>query len=123
VAGASGAPLHCGMLSVAPGALERIATARGVKSHPPGEGEFRVAPVVDRGRLSGAFDLLSHTAGHGEDAVLATREAGAMERAFLEIAVRSLAGDPGPSPPYQAVGESPRHTLSHRADQPQAAAN
>src|SRR5271165_3567139 len=47
VAGASGAPLQCGMLSIAPSALERIATALGVKSHPPREGEFRVVSVVD----------------------------------------------------------------------------
>ena len=41
VAGASGAPLHCGILTVAPSALERIATALGVESHPPGEGDAR----------------------------------------------------------------------------------
>ena len=101
VAGASGAPLQCGMLSVAPSALERIATALGVKPRPPGEGEFRVASVVDRGRLSRAFDLLSHTVDHHEDAVLTTHEADAIERAFLEIAVRSLASDPSRGPPYQ----------------------
>jgi AraC-like DNA-binding protein len=192
VAGASGAPLHCGILTVAPSALERIATALGVKSHPPGEGEFRVASVVDRGRLSRAFDLLSHTVYHHEDATLTTREADAIERAFLEIAVRSLAGGSslssglceasgvserrvrsafyecyqmsptaylrvaalnavrrdlveGPrlrdavshaatdwgfwhlsrfAAQYRALfGESPRHTLSHRTDRPQAAAN
>ena len=103
VAGASGAPLQCGMLSIVPGALGRTATALGITSRPPGEGEFRVASVDDRGRLSRAFDLLSDTAGHHQDAVLATREAGAMERAFLEIAVRSLAGDPGRSPSYQSA--------------------
>ena len=47
VAGASGAPLQCGTLSITRSALERTATALGIKSHPPGEGEFRVAPVVD----------------------------------------------------------------------------
>jgi AraC family transcriptional regulator, ethanolamine operon transcriptional activator len=103
VAGASGAPLQCGMLSIAPSALERIATALGVKSHPPGEGEFRVASVVDRGRLNRAFDLLSHTVDHHDDAVLTTREAGAIKRAFLEIAVRSLASDPSRSPSYQSA--------------------
>jgi len=91
------------MLSIAPGALERIATALGVKSHPPGEGEFRVVSVVDRGRLSRAFDLLSQTVSHDEDAALTKREAGAIERAFLEIAVRSLAGDSSRSPPYQSA--------------------
>ena len=70
VAGTSGAPFQCGMLSIAPSALERIATALGVKSHPPREGEFRVVSVVDRGRLSGAFDLLSQTVSHDEDAAL-----------------------------------------------------
>ena len=106
VTGASGAPLHCGMLSIAPSALERIATALGVKSRPPGADEFRAASVVDRGRLSRAFDLLSHTVDHHEDAVLTTREASAIERAFLEIAVRSLASDPSRSPSYQSA----RHT-------------
>jgi AraC family transcriptional regulator, ethanolamine operon transcriptional activator len=103
VAGASGAPLQCGMLSIAPSALERIATALGVKSHLPGEGEFRVTPVDDRGRLSRAFDLLSHTVHHHEHAALAEREASAIERAFLEIAVRSLASDPSRSPSYQSA--------------------
>jgi AraC family ethanolamine operon transcriptional activator len=103
VAGASGAPLHCGILTVAPSALERIATALGVKVRPPGEGEFRVASVVDRARLSRAFDLLSDTAGHHEDAALTTREADAIERAFLEIAVRSLAGGSSLSSPYQSA--------------------
>jgi AraC family ethanolamine operon transcriptional activator len=103
VAGASGAPLHCGILTVAPSALERIATALGVKVRPPGEGEFRVASVIDRGRLSRAFDLLSHTVNHHEDATLTTREADAIERAFLEIAVRSLAGGSSLSSPYQCA--------------------
>ena len=103
VAGASGAPLRCGIASVAPSALERTATALGIKSHPPGEGEFRVAPVVDRGRLSRAFDLLSYTVNHREDAVLTKREADAIERAFLEITVRSFAGDSSRSSPYQSA--------------------
>jgi AraC family transcriptional regulator, ethanolamine operon transcriptional activator len=102
VAGASGAPLHCGILTVAPSALERIATALGVESHPPGEGEFRVASFVDRVRLSRAFDLLSRTVNH-EDAALTRREADAVERAFLEIAVRSLAGDSSRSSPNQSA--------------------
>jgi len=101
VAGASGAPLRCGIVSIAPSALERTATELGIKSHLPGEGEFRVASVVDRDRLSGAFDLLSRTVDHHEDAVLAEREAGAIERAFLETAVRSLAGDSSRISPYQ----------------------
>ena len=103
VAGASGAPLRCGMLSIAPGALEETATALGIKSRPPGEGEFRVASVVDRGRLSRAFDLLSHAVSRHEDAALTTREAGAIERAFLEIAVRSLGGDSSRISPYQSA--------------------
>ena len=103
VAGASGAPFQCGIVSVAPSALERSATALGVRSHPPGEGEFRVASVVDRGRLSRTFDLLSHTVSHDEGAALTKREAGAIERAFLEIAVRSLGGDSSRSSPYQSA--------------------
>jgi len=103
VAGASRAPLRCGMLSIAPGALEGTATALGVKWHPPGEGEFRVASVIDRDRLSRAFDLLSQTVNHHEDAALAKREADAIEQAFLEIAVRSLAGDPSRISPYQSA--------------------
>ena len=103
VAGASRAPFQCGMLSIAPSALEGIATALGVKSHPPGEGEFRVASVVDRRRLSRAFDLLSHTVSHDEDAALTKREAGAIERAFLEIAVCSLADDSSRSSPDQSA--------------------
>lgn len=103
MAGASGAPLRRGMLSIAPSALEGTATAVGIKSRPPGEGEFRVASVVDRGRLSRAFDLLSHAVSRHEDAVLTTREAGAIERAFLEIAVRSLGGDSSRSSPYQSA--------------------
>jgi AraC family transcriptional regulator, ethanolamine operon transcriptional activator len=103
VAGASGAPLHCGILTVAPSALERIARPLGVELRLPGEGEFRVASVVDRGRLSRAFDLLSHTVNNHEDAALTTREAGAMEQAFLEIAVRSLASDPSHGSPYQSA--------------------
>jgi AraC family transcriptional regulator, ethanolamine operon transcriptional activator len=103
VAGASGAPLQCGMLSIAPSVLERMAAALGVKSRPPGEGEFCVASVVDQGRLSRAFDLLSRTVHDREEAALAEREAGAIERAFLEIAVRSLAGDPSRSPSYQSA--------------------
>jgi len=100
VAGASGAPLHCGILTVAPSALECIARPLGVELRLPGEGEFRVASVVDRGRLSRAFDLLSYTVNHHEDAALTTREAGAIERAFLEITVRSLAGDLSRGSPY-----------------------
>jgi AraC family transcriptional regulator, ethanolamine operon transcriptional activator len=103
VAGASGAPLHCGILTIAPSALERIATALGVESRPPGEGEFRVASVVDRGRLSRAFDFLSHTVNHHQDAALPSREAGAIERAFLEIAACSLAGDSSRSSRYQSA--------------------
>ena len=103
VAGASGAPLQCGILSVAPNALERTATALGIKSHPPGEGEFRVAPVVDRGRLSRAFGLLSCTVNHHKEATLTKREADAIERTFLEVAVRSLAGDSSRSWPYQSA--------------------
>ena len=103
VAGASGAPLRCGIVSIAPSALERTATALGIKSHLPGEGEFRVAPVVDRGRLSRAFDLLSYTVNHRKDAALTKREADAIERAFLEIAVRSLGGDSSRIPPYQSA--------------------
>jgi len=103
VAGASGAPLRCGILSIAPSALERTASALGIKSHPPGEGEFRVAPVVDRGRLSRAFELLSYTVNHRKDAALTKREAGAIERAFLDIAVRSLAGDSSRSSPHQSA--------------------
>ena len=103
VAGASGTPLHCGILTVAPSALERIATAVGVKLRPPGKGEFRVASVVDRGRLSRAFDLLSHTVNHHDNAALTKREAGTIEQAFLEIAVRSLAGDSSRSSPHQSA--------------------
>ena len=103
VAGASEAPLQCGMLSIAPSALEQTATALGIESYPPGEGEFRVAPVVNRGRLSRAFDLLSRTVDHHKDAALAEHEADAIERAFLEIAVRSLAGDSSRSSPYQSA--------------------
>jgi len=101
VAGASGAPLRCGIVSIAPSALERTATELGIKSHLPGEGEFRVAPVVDRGRLSRAFDLLSYTVSHDEDAALTKREADAIEQTFLEIAVRSIGGDSSRSSPYQ----------------------
>ncbi len=103
VAGASRAPFQCGMLSIAPTALERTASALGVKSHPPGEGEFRVASVVDRDRLSRAFDFLSHTVSHDEDAALTKREADAIERAFLEIAVCSFGGDSSRSSPYQSA--------------------
>ena len=103
VAGASGAPLQCGMLSVTPSALERTATALGIKSLLPGEGEFRVASVVDRGRLSRAFGLLSGTVEHRKDAALAKREAGVIERAFLEIVVSSLADDSSRSSPSQAA--------------------
>jgi AraC-like DNA-binding protein len=103
VAGASGAPLRCGILSVSPSALERAATALGIKSHPPGEGEFRVTPVVDPGRLSGAFGLLSCTVNHHKNAVLTKREASAIERAFLEIAVRSLAGGSSRNWPYRSA--------------------
>jgi AraC family transcriptional regulator, ethanolamine operon transcriptional activator len=102
VAGASGAPLHCGILTVAPSALERIATALGVKLRPPGEGELRVASVVDRGSLSRAFDLLSHTVNH-HDAALTKREAGTIEQVVLEIAVRSLAGDSSRGSPCQST--------------------
>ena len=103
VAGASGAPLQCGILSIPPTALERTATALGIKPDPPGEGEFRVAPVVDRGRLGRAFGLLSCTVNHHKDAALTKREAGAIERAFLEVAVRSLAGDSRRGSPYQSA--------------------
>ena len=103
VAGASGAPFQCGILSIAPGALEQIATALGIKSRTPGEGEFRVASVVDPGSLNSAFDLLSRTVSHDEDAVLTTREADAIEQAFLEIAARSLADDSSRSSPYQSA--------------------
>ena len=89
--------------TIAPSALERTATALGIKSHPPGEGEFRVAPVVDRGRLSSAFGLLSCTVNHHKDATLTKREADAIERAFLEVAVRSLAGDSSRSWPCQSA--------------------
>ena len=85
VAGASGAPLHCGILTVAPSALEGIATALGVKLRPPGEGEFRIASVIERGRLSRAFDLLSHTVNHHEDAALTKREAGAIDSRTLKL--------------------------------------
>jgi hypothetical protein len=37
VAGASGAPLQCGILSIASSALQRTATALCIKSHPPGK--------------------------------------------------------------------------------------
>jgi AraC family ethanolamine operon transcriptional activator len=103
VAGASGAPFQCGILSIAPSALERTATALGVQSRPPGEGEFRVARVVDLGRLSRAFDLLSCAVHHHKDAVLAKREADAIERAFLETAARSLGGDSSRSWPYPSA--------------------
>ena len=107
VAGASEAPLQCGILSIAPSALERTATALGIKTHLPGEGGFRAAPVVDPGRrLSRAFDLLSRAVNHHNKAVLTKGEADAIERAFLEIAVRSLAGDPSRRPSYQPA----RHT-------------
>ncbi|MGO9158459.1 helix-turn-helix domain-containing protein [Mycobacterium sp.] len=103
VAGASGAPLKCCILSIARSALERTATALGIKSHLPGDGEFRVAPVVDRGRLSRAFDLLSCSIDHHKDAALTEHEAYVIERAFLEIAARSLAGDSSRSPPCQSA--------------------
>jgi AraC family ethanolamine operon transcriptional activator len=104
VAGASEAPLQCGILSIAPSALERTATALGIETHLPGEGGFRAAPVIDPGRrLSRTFDLLSRAVNHHKRAVLTKGEADAIERAFLEIAVRSLAGDSGCSPPYQSA--------------------
>jgi AraC family transcriptional regulator, ethanolamine operon transcriptional activator len=103
VAGASGAPLQCGILSIPPSALERTATALGIKSHPPGKGEYRVTPVVDPGRLGKAFGLLSCTVNHYKKAVLTKREASAIERAFLEVAVRSLAGDSSRSSPYESA--------------------
>jgi AraC family ethanolamine operon transcriptional activator len=103
VAGASEAPLQCGMLSIVPSALERTATALGIKSCLPGEGEFRVAPVVDREFLSRAFGLLSRSVNHHKDAALTKFGADAIERAFLEIAVRSLTGDSSRSWPYQSA--------------------
>jgi AraC family transcriptional regulator, ethanolamine operon transcriptional activator len=103
VAGASGAPLQCGMLSIAPSALERAATALGIKTHLPGAGGFRAVPVVDPGRLSRAFDVLSRAVAYHKEAVLTKGEADAIERALLEIVVRSLAGDSSCSPPYQSA--------------------
>jgi AraC family ethanolamine operon transcriptional activator len=104
VAGASEAPLQCGILSIAPSALERTATALGIETHLPGEGGFRAAPVIDPGRrLSRTFDLLSRAVNHHKRAVLTKGEADAIERAFLEIAVSSLAGDSGCSPSYQSA--------------------
>ena len=103
VVGASGAPFLCGILSIAPSALQRTATALDIKSHPPGKGEFRVVPVVDRGRLSRAFDLLSHAVYHERDVALTRDEAKVFERAFLEIAVSSLAGDSTGSSPNKAA--------------------
>ena len=103
VAGASGAPFQCGIISAAPSALQRTATALGIKPHSPGEGEFRVAPVVDRGRLARAFGLLSRTVNHHKNGVLTKREASAIERTFLEVAVRSLAADSSRSWPYQSA--------------------
>ena len=103
VAGASGAPLQCGILSIPLTVLERTATALDIKSRPPGKGEFRVAPVVDRDRLSRAFGLLSRTVKHHKNAMLIKREATATVQAFLEIAVRSLAGDSSSSSPYQSA--------------------
>jgi AraC-like DNA-binding protein len=103
VAGASGAPFQCGILSIAPSALERTAAALGIKPYLPGEGEFRVTPVVGRGHLSRAFGLLSFTVNHRNYAALTKREAGAIERAFLEIAVRSLADDSSHSSPCQSA--------------------
>jgi AraC family transcriptional regulator, ethanolamine operon transcriptional activator len=103
VAGASEAPVHCGMLSIVPSALERTATALGIKTHLPGEGEFRAAPVVDRECLSRAFDLLSFTVNHHKDASLTKGGADAIERALLEIAVRSLAGDSRRNSPRQSA--------------------
>ena len=92
VAGASGAPLRCGMLSIAPSALERTATPLGIKSRAPGEGEFRVVSVVDRGRLSRALDLLSHIVSRHEDAALAkTRK----DRSYLR-GLRQEMAVPGP---------------------------
>ena len=103
VAGASGAPLQCVILSIPPSALERTATALDIKSNPPDKGEYRIASVVDRGRLSRAFGLLSCTVNHHKNAVLTKREASAIERAFLEVAVRSLAGDSSRSSPYHSA--------------------
>ena len=59
--------------------------------------------VADRGRLSRAFDFLSGIVNHREDAVLAKREADVIERAFLEVVVRSLADDSSCSSPYQSA--------------------
>jgi AraC family ethanolamine operon transcriptional activator len=103
VAGASEAPLQCGMLSIAPSALERMATELDIKTHLPGAGEFRAAPVVDPGRLSKAFDVLSRAVTHHKKAVLTKGEADAIEQAFLKIAVRSLAGASCHGPPHQSA--------------------
>jgi AraC family transcriptional regulator, ethanolamine operon transcriptional activator len=103
LAGASGAPFQCGMLSVAPSELEQTARALHIELHPPGRGDFRVTPVVDRGRLSRAFGLLSCTVKRHKNAVLTKREAWAIEQAFLEIAVRSLAGESSSSSPDQSA--------------------
>jgi AraC-like DNA-binding protein len=102
VAGASGARLQCGLLSVAPSAIERTAIALGMRSGPPAEGQFCVAPIVDRDRLSRVFDLLSHTVRYRNDAVLASHEASAMGRALLEIVARSLAVGSSAKTPYQS---------------------
>jgi AraC-like DNA-binding protein len=83
--------------------LERTATALDIKSRPPGKGDFRVAPIVDRDRLSRAFGLLSRTVKHHKNAVLIKREATATVQAFLEIAVRSLAEDSSSSSPYRSA--------------------
>ena len=100
VAGASGALLQCGMLSITSDAFERTATAFGVELHAPGEGEFRVVRLVDGARLRRAFDFLSYSVHHQNDVALTRREAGAVQRAFLEVAARSLAADSSGSPPF-----------------------
>ena len=78
VAGATGAPLRCGMLSIAPSALERTVTALGIRSCPPAEGELRVVPVVDGARLSRAFDLLSQAVHRQKDAALKRVQPGSL---------------------------------------------
>jgi AraC-like DNA-binding protein len=103
VAGASGALLQCGMLSITSDAFERTATAFGVKSPVLGEGEFRVVRLVDRARLSRAFDFLSRSVHHQNDVALTRREADAIQRSFLEIAARSLAADSSGRSPFPSA--------------------
>ena len=91
IEGVIGEPAQFGIVSFAPGALDRTADALGIELDLPDRGEVRSVSAVDWPRLDDAFEFVLRTARDRREGCVSDAGTTALVESLVELAVRSIA--------------------------------